>query len=156
MSILYAKRGRDEISSDAFAAEYGHLTAQLHEWRDNLDPALKDPRYLVTDFNPRRPQGEDSIINPYAPGYLYEHPLFSTTILLCEWHSIMVMHKSQEGLKMQQEPTPELRSLAFGICHTGVLIILQACLAIATLFIPRDMKHHMWMRRKFAYIEALG
>jgi hypothetical protein len=168
MSILYAKGRGGAISGDAFAAEHGQLTAQLYEWRNNLDPALTDSTLRVTDFKYRIPLGEDDIVDPYAVAWLFEPPLFSTTVLLCEWHSVLIMHKSQEGMALQQEPTAELRSLSLGICQlfeaverwplcpTGAVIILQACLAIATLFIPRDAKHHMWMRRKFAFIEALG
>ncbi|EPE03272.1 zinc c6 finger domain protein [Ophiostoma piceae UAMH 11346] len=38
----------------------------------------------------------------------------------------------------------------------GSLIISQSKLAMATLFLPRDQRHHMWIRRKFALIETMG
>jgi hypothetical protein len=38
----------------------------------------------------------------------------------------------------------------------GCLIISQAMIAIAALFLPRDSRHHMWIRRKFALIETMG
>ncbi|KAI0132542.1 hypothetical protein BJ170DRAFT_252444 [Xylariales sp. AK1849] len=168
MALLYAQAGRGEVSGELFVAEHGQLTNRLHEWRDNLDPALTDSNYRVTDFNYRRPLGEDDIVDPYAEGSLYEPPLFATTILLCEWQSILVMHKSQEPMTLQQEPTAELRDLVLRICQifetverwpfspNGAVVILQSCLGIATLFTPRDQKHDMWMRRKFASIETLG
>lgn len=168
MSILYAKSRGGAISGDAFAAEHGQLTAQLYEWRHNLDPALTDSALCVTDFQQRIPPSEDDIVDPYAAGWLFEQPLFPITILLCEWQSVLMMHKSQEGMSLQQEPTAELKNLSLAICQvfeaverwplspTGAVIILQSCMAIATLFMPRDTKHHMWMRRKFASIEALG
>ncbi|ORY63247.1 uncharacterized protein BCR38DRAFT_344223 [Pseudomassariella vexata] len=168
MSILYARGGRGELSSEEFATEHDHLTARLYEWRDDLDPALVDPAYRINEFAHARRLGEDDIVDPYAAGYLYGHPLFSTTLLLAEWHSITMMHKSQEALALQQEPSAELRNLAFTICQIfemvqkwpltpkGTIVILHAPLAIAALFVPRDTKHHMWMRRKFALIERLG
>ncbi|CAK7232026.1 hypothetical protein SBRCBS47491_008128 [Sporothrix bragantina] len=38
----------------------------------------------------------------------------------------------------------------------GCLIISQAMIAMAALFLPRDSRHHMWIRRKFALIETMG
>ncbi|CAK7199985.1 hypothetical protein SEUCBS139899_002673 [Sporothrix eucalyptigena] len=38
----------------------------------------------------------------------------------------------------------------------GCLIISQAMIAMAALFLPRDARHHMWIRRKFALIETMG
>ncbi|KAK8868071.1 Sterol uptake control protein 2 [Apiospora arundinis] len=168
MSFLYAKAKRGEVSGEAFASEYNSLTAQLHTWRNNLDPGMVDSTYLETDFKWRRPLEEDDIVDPYAPGHLYSGDLFPTTLLLAEWHSVVVMHKSQEPGMLQQEPTQELVDLSMAICQifdnvekwpprpSGTLAMLQACLVIAAIFVPRDVKHHMWMRRKFALIEKSG
>ncbi|KAI1386348.1 fungal-specific transcription factor domain-containing protein [Hypoxylon trugodes] len=168
MSILYAKGGRGELSGEEFAAEHSQITTRLYEWRSKLDPALTDPNFLVTDFKHKVPLTEDDIIDPYKPGYLYENPLFTTTELMAEWHSILVMHKSQEAFALQQKPSDELRGLAFAICEifeavelwpsapSGALVPIQACLAIAALFLPRDQAHHMWLRRKYAMLESLG
>ncbi|KAI1638128.1 fungal-specific transcription factor domain-containing protein [Biscogniauxia mediterranea] len=168
MSILYARGGRGEISGDAFTAEYGHLTNQLYEWKNKLDPVIQDPNYLITDFKHKEALEENDIVDPYKPGYLYDFPLFTTTILLAEWHSILVMHKSQEAFTLQREPSEELRGLALAICEifeaiqlwpstpNGTLTIIQPCLAIATLFLPRDARHHEWVRRKYALLESTG
>ncbi|KAI1142292.1 hypothetical protein F5Y05DRAFT_220805 [Hypoxylon sp. FL0543] len=168
MSILYARGGRGEISGEDFAAEHSRITNRLYEWKANLDPALTDPHYRVTDFEHKTPLDEDDIVDPYKPGYLYDFPLFSTTVLTSEWHSILVMHKSQEAFALQQKPSDELRGLAYAICEifeavqfwpsapNGALIPIQPCLAIAALFLPRDNKHHMWLRRKYAMLESLG
>ncbi|KAK8080561.1 hypothetical protein PG997_008379 [Apiospora hydei] len=168
MSFLYAKAKRGEVSGEAFAAEHAGLTAQLHKWRNNLDPSMIDPAYLETEFAWRQPLKDDDVVDSYAPGYLYKGHLFPTTLLLAEWHSVVVMHKSQEPGMLQQEPTQELVDLSMAICQlfdnvekwpprpSGTLAMLQACLVIAAIFVPRDQKHHMWMRRKFALIERSG
>ncbi|KAH8680892.1 hypothetical protein BX600DRAFT_6270 [Xylariales sp. PMI_506] len=168
MAFLYARAGRGEILGEEFAAEHQNLTTQLYEWRNGIDPALSDPTYLVTDFRHKIPLTMDDIVEPYEAGYLYKPPLFSTTVMLCEWHSIFVMHKSQEARILQQEPSSELGELAIRVCQivetvarwpfspNGAMIVLQACLGITALFLPQDQKHWMWMRRKFATIEALG
>lgn len=170
MSILYARGGRGELTGEDFVVEHDQITNRLYEWRNKLklDPALTDPKYLVTDFKYRVPLGEKDIIDPYKPGHLYDFPLFWTTVVVAEWHSILVMHKSQEAFALQQKPSDELRGLAYAICEifemvelwppapSGALIPIQACLAIAALFLPRDDRHHMWLRRKYAMLESLG
>ncbi|KAH9908792.1 fungal-specific transcription factor domain-containing protein [Xylariomycetidae sp. FL2044] len=168
MSILYARGVRGEISGADFSEEHGRITHQLLDWRANLDPILSDPRYIVTEFRPQQPPDDIDIINPFKPGYLYDLPLFSTTILMAEWHSVMLMHKSQEIPTLLQQPTDEVQRLALATCEIfesvqlwpsaprGALITLQACLAIATLFVPRDERYHMWIRRKYALLESLG
>lgn len=168
MSILFAKRRRGEISSDRFSVEHKYFLSQLHKWRSSLEPAVTDPSYLVTDFGYRRPLEDDDVVNPYKPGYLFKGPLFRMTILLAEWNSLILMHKSQEALVMQQEPSDEIKSHALMICEIfetvetwpgtpkGALMPIQPCLAMAALFLPRDSRHHMWMRRKYALIESLG
>lgn len=168
MSFLYAKAKRGEVSGEAFATEYNSLTAQLHTWRNNLDPSMVDSTYLETEFKWKQPLADDDIVDSYAPGQLYSGRLFPTTLLLAEWHSVLVMHMSQQPGMLQQEPTQELVDLSMAICQifdnvekwpprpSGTLAMLQACLVIAAIFVPRDLKHHMWMRRKFALIERSG
>jgi hypothetical protein len=169
MSLLYARSGRGEISPAAFAKEYSQISTQLMEWKARLDPAITDTNYVVADFPHQQPLTDDDIVNPYKPGYLFKPPLFSTTILMLEWHSIIIMHKSrQEGYGLEHEPSDKLRQLALSACQifetvrlwpetpTGALISIQACLAIACLFIPRDQKYHMWIRRRYASLEAAG
>ncbi|GAP82460.1 putative C6 finger domain-containing protein [Rosellinia necatrix] len=169
MSLLYARSAKGDISADAFAEEYNHISTRMSEWRDGLDPAITDSSYLVTDFQHKQPLTDDDVVDPYKPGSLFKFPLFSTTILLMEWHSIFIMHRSrQEGYALQQEPSDELRRLSLSACEmfetirlwpetpTGATITVQACLAIACLFIPRDQKYHMWIRRRYASLEASG
>ncbi|KAI1175371.1 fungal-specific transcription factor domain-containing protein [Nemania sp. FL0916] len=169
MALLYAKSTKGEISAEMFAEEYEHINRRLSKWRTEIDPAITDPRYLVTEFQYRRPLTDDDVVDPYKPGTLYGFPLFSTNILLLEWHSIIIMHKSrQEGYGLQQEPSDELRRLSLSACEmfetlrlwpqtpVGAIITVQACLAIAGLFIPREPKYQMWIRRRYASLEIAG
>ncbi|KAI0403918.1 hypothetical protein F4802DRAFT_266140 [Xylaria palmicola] len=169
MSLLYARSNRGEMSPEVFIQEYDDISTRLAIWKADLDPAITDTNYLVTDFHYKQPLTDDDVVDPYQPGSLYGFPLFSTTILLMEWHSIIIMHKSrQEGYGLQHEPSDELRRLALSACEmyetlrrwpetpTGATIAVQACLAIACLYIPRDQKYSMWIRRRYAALEAEG
>jgi hypothetical protein len=55
MSLLFASGNRGEISPQDFAFEHQRLTESLLAWSKNLDPAITDPKYLVTDFSYKRP-----------------------------------------------------------------------------------------------------
>ncbi|EGR51656.1 uncharacterized protein TRIREDRAFT_56141 [Trichoderma reesei QM6a] len=168
MSILYARGSAKQISKSDYANQHSYLTAQLEEWKATWDPALCDEQFLVTDFNWRLPLNSDDIVDPYRPGLLYDHPLFNNTVITMEWHSILIMHKTQSPELSKEELFTEVSSHAFAVCELfeclefwpdlppGALIAVQPCLAIAALFLPHDPSHNMWLRRKFALLETQG
>ncbi|KAF7546511.1 hypothetical protein G7Z17_g8396 [Cylindrodendrum hubeiense] len=168
MSILFARGSRGQITPEQFAVEHDQMTNLLVEWKETRDPALSDTRYLVTEFPTPRPSDPDDIVDPYTPGILYEYPLFTTTILCAEWNSIMIMHKCQSSTMPPEMLFAELGQHAYMACQyfesleywpftpKGVLILTQASIAIAALFLPQDARHHMWFRRKFALLETMG
>jgi hypothetical protein len=168
MSQLFARGAKQEITGEKYAAEHRRLSAFWDEWKNSWDPALNDPAYLVNDFSGSPTPDPDDIVNPFAPGVLYRPPLFASTLMACEYHSIALMHASQSAGKLTDEDKARLMEHAYAICQIcetvelwpnsppGSLIILQSCLAIAALFMRRDPKHHMWIRRKFALLETMG
>lgn len=168
MSILFARGSRGQTTDDEFNQEHEKLTRDLMNWKANIDPAILDQKYLVTDFPPMRDANPDDIVDPYTPGILYNFPLFKTTLLCAEWNSIMIMHISQSSNLPKDILYSELRRYAYATCQyfetlefwpstpKGTLILIQACIAIAALFLPQDARHHMWFRRKFALLETMG
>ncbi|KAL7899246.1 hypothetical protein HDV64DRAFT_223787 [Trichoderma sp. TUCIM 5745] len=168
MSDLYARGSRQQMDPTDYALQHSHLTAQLEGWKGSWDPALCDQKHLVTDFFWRRPLDPGDIVDPYRPGVLYEYPLFNSTIITMEWHSIVIMHKSQSPDMSPEQLFAELGGHAFAVCElfecmehwpelpAGTLIAMQPCLAIAGLFLPHQPNHHMWLRQKFAMLEAQG
>ncbi|KAM7204489.1 adhesion and hyphal regulator 1 [Naviculisporaceae sp. PSN 640] len=168
MAHLFGKGARKEVSEEEYAVEHHRILMALEDWKNNRDPALEDPSHLVTEFPNARVKGPEDIVSSPAPGVLFRPPLFTSTILRCEWHSIVLMHNSQSVSEPSDETQGRLMEHASAICQIwetvqswsqspeGSLIILHPCLAIASLFVPRDTKHHMWMRRKFALLEGMG
>ncbi|PNY29364.1 Uncharacterized protein TCAP_00714 [Tolypocladium capitatum] len=168
MSMLYARGSQGQISSRDFAREHSRITQRLVEWKTNWDPALMDSRYLVTDFSYRTPIDSGDIVDPYEPGVLFKPPLFTTTLISAEWHSILIMHLTQSANTAPMQPFMELGKHAYAACQyfesvefwplkpKGSLISLQPCLSIAALFLPQDLRHQMWIRRKFALLDILG
>lgn len=168
MADLFGRGARKEVSEEEYAVEHHRLSMALEEWKNNRDSALEDPSHLVTELPDTRVTGPDDIFRPIVPGVLFRPPLFASTILGCEWHSIVLMHNSQAVSEPSDEAQERLLEHAYSICQIcecvqswplspeGSLIILHPCLAIASLFVPRDTKHHRWIRRKFALLEGMG
>ncbi|KAK5998511.1 hypothetical protein PT974_00890 [Cladobotryum mycophilum] len=146
MSILYARNSRGPISPPDYNIEHERLSKQLDDWKNTWDPAL----------------------HPYAPGVLYDHPLFNNTAIITEWNSVVMMHKSQSPNLPSESLSRELGQHAFEVCQNfavieqwpsapaGILIAMQPCLSIAALFLPHLPNHNMWLRSKFALLESLG
>lgn len=169
MSILFGKGARGDLAGDDYFAEHQRLLQELHDWRDSWDPSMTDPDFLVPDFTTNEPAPPSAVVQPFTPGILYRPPLFASTLLTCEWHSIVLMHGSQAltgaGAGSQ---FAALAKHALSICHIfetverwpskpkGSLISIHACIAIATLFVPRQPQYHNWIRRKFALLESKG
>ena len=169
MSILSGKGSRSELSEEAYSAEHQRISKELHVWKDDWDPALADPAYMVTDFGSEYSLPPDDIVNPFTPGIIYNQPLFASTILTCEWHSVVIMHERQAGTAATEEDlSSRAGPHAYSICQifeaielwplapNGSLITIRACLAVAALFVPRDTRHHLWIRRKFVLLESMG
>ncbi|KAH7238275.1 hypothetical protein BKA59DRAFT_514572 [Fusarium tricinctum] len=168
MSILFSRGSRDQISPEAFAKEHDLINERLIEWKEKRDPALQDSQYLVKDFPPVETLDPEDFVNPYTVGILYDSPLFDVTVLCAEWNSIMIMHKCQSSGMRPDVLFADLNRHAYRTCQyfetlefwpstpRGVLVLIQACIAIAALFCPQDARHHMWFRRKFALLETMG
>lgn len=84
MSLLFAKKGRGEISHDNFILENEVIGRRIAEWKSNMDPALQDGRYLVTDFSGARPVDPDDIVDPYIPGTIYSGPLWAMNVAIID------------------------------------------------------------------------
>jgi len=169
MSVLFTTIGRGAISQEEFIAKNKEISKAIANWKDNIDPALQDPRYLVTDFSNARPLDPHDIVNPYRRGLLYGGPLFPINVSTIDWYSLDLMHRYQTGLILgQTDPNPALAQRAFCVCEMieaiefwpgspkGSILACQASMGIASLFLPRDNRHNMWVRRKFATIESNG
>lgn len=166
-ALLYARRNRGQISPPDYSTEHQRLTDALHDYRNSWDPAITDPQYLVTDFGGREPDPDD-IVNPFEPGILYDFPIFNSTIAGAEWHSVMIMHMILTPNHTLEEMFAELQKHAYAICryyetiqywrHTpkGVMTQQQSTVQTASMFLPKDKKHEMWVRRKAAYCESTG
>jgi hypothetical protein len=168
MALLYAKGAKQEITEDEYTASYRRLSEALLDWKESWDPALTDPAFIVSESPEIQSPETDDVANPSTPTVLFRPPLFASTILMCEYHSIVLMHGSQAAVELTGEMRKKLTEHAYSVCKIlemvelwqdsppGSLIILQSCLGIAALYVPREARRYMWIRRKFALLERMG
>lgn len=165
---LVAKRTRSELREDVYVAEHLKVANRLQEWKANLEPELTDPSRLV----PSTSSALDRYFNAYPTQVpIYDTPLSTTTLLICQWHSMVMMYVYQV-IGSTQDPGAaglgDLSQHAQAICQVfeaaeqwssvprGLLVMLHPCLAMAALFLPHTPAHDTWLRQKFALLECSG
>lgn len=166
--LLVARRARDNTEGTMVSTEHENVAGQLREWRETLEPALTDPSRLVT--LPSYPSDETFNASSRTAA-LYDAPLSSTSLLLCEWHATVMMHLYQASQGSQDQILPELGSLSqhaeaisqiFNAAEQwpsspkGMLIMLHPCITIASMFLQPSPGSNLWLRRKFALLESSG
>lgn len=168
MALLFAKLKAGGIAPTDFLRENKLLAARISHWKKSLEPLLTDKRFIVTSFEGAPKREEDDIVNPYQPGGLLRGPLFPLNFILMDWLATNIMHTYQTALMTQQPPPPGLPDMALEVCRIfetverwpgsdrGSILQARAGLGIAALFLPKDERHTLWLRRKFATIECKG
>ena len=168
MALLFAKLPCGAITFADFSKENVVLEQRIRDWKQSLEPLLSDDRYLVTSFEHPRGYDRDDIVDPYRPGGLFQGPLWGMNLLMMDWLGTNILHGYQTALAMKQPVRPELVDMALEVCRLfetieywpkstpGAILSAQAGLGIAALFLPKDERHNMWIRRKLAVIESNG
>lgn len=165
---LVARRARGELREDMYVAEHVKVANRLQEWKASLEPELTDPSRLV----PSTTVVPDMHFDAYPTQVpIYDAPLITTTLLICGWHSIVILYVYRVIGDTQDPDAAGLGNLsqhAQAICQVfeaaeqwpsvpkGLLLMLHPCLAIAALFLPRTPAHNTWLRQKFALLEGSG
>lgn len=169
MAVLFAKISKGEISIEQFNVENEIVARKIREFIPNLDPALHDSRYKVTDFTGARPLDPEDIVNPYEPGLIQEGVLWPINICKLDIYALDLMRLVQTAQILQIQTTDEEVLIpAFQICQMfeaveywpgspkGAILSCLASLGIAAIVLPRDQRHMNWLRRKFTVVESNG
>ncbi|KAK0735759.1 hypothetical protein B0T21DRAFT_384528 [Apiosordaria backusii] len=135
MALLYAKKAQGEVTGEEYSTEHQRLTRSLDDWKAGWDPVLTDPSYLVTDFSGSRTPDPNDIINPFTSGALFRPPMFASTILTVNYHSMSLLHRGQSGIRPTEQAREEMTEHAYRIYQ-----IFEAV--------------EFW--RKFVLLEAMG
>jgi len=168
MAIMFARKGKNAISEEEFDAKCKVVAAELANWGEALDPALRDPSKLVTDFSEAPLADPDDIVDPFDPKILYGGDLFPTNHLTLQISGLHLMFLYQYYEMHGKPRPPQVQELALKMCQLieaieyypgsppSILLGVQANLGIAAAFLPVDEKHTLWARKKLAAMETLG
>ncbi|KAG9248475.1 hypothetical protein BJ878DRAFT_26861 [Calycina marina] len=168
MSTVFAKLAKGEINQEQFMSENDNVGRMIASWKNELDPALLDGRYLAMDYPNARILEPGHPFDPYIPGSIFNGPLWAMNNAIIDWHSIDLMHRYKTALMLGTQPGEDISRMAIESCQLyeaiefyhesppGTVIALQTSLSIACLFMPRDERYAMWARRKLATIESHG
>ena len=169
MASLFAKLQRGVVSIRDFFVENQSLSDKIKAWRKSLEPLLAEEEHRINSFEDWPPPDPGDIVDPYQPGLYYSGPLFVLNIMVMDSYAIDIMHRYQTAMILQQQaPEEELATMALEQLRyfeaidmypgspSGAVLNAQACLGLATLFLPKDEKHIMWCRRKLAKMEGMG
>jgi hypothetical protein len=164
--LLVSRGARDSMEGPMAITEHETVAQQLREWRHTLEPALTDPARRVILPSHSTDKTASSQTTP-----LYDSPLSSTTLLICEWHATVMMHLYQASQGSHGQILSELGSLSqhaeaisqvfsaseqWASCPKGLLVMLHPCLTIASMFLPPSTSRNLWLRNKFALLETSG
>jgi hypothetical protein len=168
VALMFARKSRNDITEEDFNAESKAIDKELRSWETNLDPILRDPSKLITNYPDAPPRDPEDIVDPYEPNIIFDDELFGTNYITLQFLGLDLMFQYQLSGAQGEPRFPELQQLALRMCQLveaiqhhrttpeSALLAIQASLAVATTFLPRDEKHNMWSRRKLATVEALG
>ncbi|KAG9946881.1 hypothetical protein KCU98_g18318, partial [Aureobasidium melanogenum] len=167
ISLIFA-RAKTEGPSQELIVEMGKMSAQLETYAHELESAFKDTRTYVKEF-PNAPKGEwDDVVGSTDPEFLWAGDLFTWNFILIDFWAIHLLFKSQIA---QFDPTvggEEVVASAFKVCKmfealqycgedaTAMILGAQASLGMAAACMPKDQRHTMWCRNKYAQIEQCG
>ncbi|RHZ51555.1 hypothetical protein CDV55_103811 [Aspergillus turcosus] len=167
MASLYAKLSRGMIPIEEFIGQNEQLDQLLEKMKSILE-TLADPEYTVTSFPDQKPLTEDDFVDPYVPGSLHVGPLWEVNFAWIDYLSTKAMFKYQSLLSIRQSSMAELEHLSLEQCRimetierwpdkeNGYMFAWKHSIGMASMFLPRDHKHGMWARRKFALMEQNG
>ncbi|KFY19225.1 hypothetical protein V493_08068 [Pseudogymnoascus sp. VKM F-4281 (FW-2241)] len=169
MSVLFAKISKGEMNIEQFNAENEIIAREIRDLIPNMDPALHDSRYKVTDFTGARPLDPEDIVNPYEPGLIQEGVLWPINICKLDIYALDLMRLVQTAQILQIQTRDEETLIpAFKICQMfeaveywprspkGAILSCLASLGIAAIALPRDQRHMTWLRKKFTVVESNG
>ncbi|KXL43359.1 hypothetical protein M433DRAFT_75059 [Acidomyces richmondensis BFW] len=168
VALLMASKTTNTIADAQFIIETNDLLRQFGELGRRLETAHTDPSCFVKSFPRAPPKRADDITDYRDPNFLYGGELFTMNFVLIDFWAIELMFKNSLAIMQQMPLHAELQSIAMKKCKmfeaieyydkgpAGAILGCQASLGIASLFLPKDEKHTLWCRRKYALIEQKG
>jgi hypothetical protein len=169
VASLFARFAQREMSVEDFRQQNEEISSRISKMRGQIQ-ILNDDYYRVQEFpvEKSRPLTPDDIVNPYVPGGLFKGALWPLNFMWMDWYSIEQLQISQSAGMLQQPLPPSVEHISLEQCRiyeaterwpdapAGATLGAHGCLGLASVFMKKDIRHVMWLRRKFASIERQG
>lgn len=168
ISILFARKGKGAVSDADFAVETNNIRQRILEMAHVVDTTFADRKRTIKMFPNAPTEPYDSIVDSTDPDFLYADELYTWNFTQIDFWSIQLMFESQMCVAQRQPPSPDVINIAYRQCKMfealqfsstdpkPAILGAQASLGMASLYLPRDQRHTMWTRRKYALIESCG
>jgi hypothetical protein len=173
MAALFAKgakirKGSNSPSEQEFWAECEAMSESIQSFANNWDPILSNPALEVTDFSSWRSGPDDSVVEPTSQRPFYTGELFPMNFAVVDRCAMKCMFMYKLALLEGRPPPVECRDEALKaarmfeaieLCpdaQPGALLAIHQSFAMTCLFLPKDERTTMWLRRKFALMESAG
>jgi hypothetical protein len=168
MASVFGRKSRGLISEADFTREVEAVEQKIEAWEREMDPALLDPKKFLQDFPTKAQRPPDDIVNPFEPGTFYGDDLFAINFAMIDYYAIRVMFQAQLSNCLQRPVPPEVMQYAYKVCQAfegvelyahsppGAVLAGHSSLGVAAMYLPKDERHSLWVRRKFAMVEAKG
>jgi len=168
IALLFNRKAKNVLSDEAFATGVQSLGEQLVQVEHDISAAFEGSREYVKEFPGAPAEDLDPVTDWKDPNFLLAGDLFTWNFIKVDFLAIVLMYKSWMAGIDKSQPPHEIVDVAFRICKVfeamqyasgnddAVVLGAQASLGLAATCLPKDEKHTMWCRRKFARIESSG
>ncbi|KAJ9606944.1 hypothetical protein H2200_008955 [Cladophialophora chaetospira] len=169
LAALFSRFANRELSVEQFHQQNAEINGRVESMKRQIE-LFNDDYYRVHDFpvEKTRPLTPDDIVNPYVPGGLFKDVLWPLNFMWIDWYSIEQLQRFSTAVMLQQPVPPEVEQISLEQCRIyeamerwpdaprGAILGAHAPLGLASVFLKKDARHTMWLRKKFAAVEKQG
>lgn len=168
IASLFGKKAKGVMGDQEFKTEIHDMRVRIMTMRDALTHAFEDTRTFVKEFPGAPADTTDLVFNSTDPNFIFAGELFTWNFILIDFWGIYLIFVSQVAQLEKDNSGEEFATIAFTICKMfealqyatsdsdSIILGAQASLGVAAIGLPKDQRHTMWCRSKYARIESCG
>jgi len=168
ISAVFGGKAKGILSDGDFMLGLNDLKRQFQETGEVIEHAFEGRRVYVKNFPNAPTDRQNAIVDATDPNFLLAGELWPWNMVRMDFWALSVMFKSQ---LLKMDPTVNVQEVVGMALLTGkmyetlqsashnpkaVVLGFQGIIGVAAAAMPRDEKHVMWARRKYAEAETYG
>ncbi|KAF4553080.1 Fungal specific transcription factor domain-containing protein 76 [Elsinoe fawcettii] len=170
IALLFGRKGKGVITDEEFMTGLEELKQRVDQRDDEVSNAFADSRTYASDFPnaPPADQRGDDIVDSTGPDFLLSGDLWVWNVILVDWWAIKLVFLGQLYQLDKTVNPMTMVETSYKICRMfeameygateaqSAVLGAHASLGIAATTLPKDARHSLWCRKKFAVIERCG